>query len=145
MTEIAKTKAAECEINNIHFERATIFENNFTKDNFDVILALNLLHGLDNIQKVIEKIYVLLKPDGLFLSSTPCLAEKMSFGTRFQFSIFHIFSKTGLIPFHVKKFKFSELKSCIIDGSFQLIDSEILFQNLSSYFIVAKKPNNTGV
>jgi ubiquinone/menaquinone biosynthesis C-methylase UbiE len=44
-----------------------------------MVLALNLLHLLPNRTAALAKIYRLLKPGGLFISSTVCLADRMWF------------------------------------------------------------------
>ena len=45
--------------------------------NYDMVLALNLIHLLKDRKAVLEKVNRLLKPGGLFISSTVCLADRM--------------------------------------------------------------------
>ena len=44
-----------------------------------MVLALNLLHLLPDRPAALAKIHRLLKPGGLFISSTACLADRMWF------------------------------------------------------------------
>ena len=66
----------------------------------------------------------------------------MAFLTTFQFSPFLLLSKMGLVP-SIKRFRFSELEDLIVTGNLQIVETEILYQKLSGYFIVAKKIERT--
>lgn len=79
MIEIAKRKAEESKIKNVKFARSTIFDETIKKESFDVILAFNVLHLLEDPHKVMQRINELLKTGGLFISGTVCLAEKNKF------------------------------------------------------------------
>ncbi|MCZ8488391.1 methyltransferase domain-containing protein [Vibrio lentus] len=47
MVEAAKNKAANNNIENVHFAQATIFDNEYN-ESFDVIFAFNMLHTVGN-------------------------------------------------------------------------------------------------
>ncbi len=135
MLTIAKRKAVERKIGNIHFAQATIFDARYQKESFSVIFACNILHLLEDTPKVMKRINELLKPGGLFISDTPCLGEKNP-----VFSIFlFLANKVGLVPY-VQSLKSSELEGTIANGAFQIVEAEMLDQGMSSsYFMVAKK------
>jgi ubiquinone/menaquinone biosynthesis C-methylase UbiE len=76
MLDIAKRKALGYKIKNVDFVHSTIFDERFATGSFDVILAFNVLHYLRDIQKSMGRINELLKPEGLFISVTPCSIEK---------------------------------------------------------------------
>jgi 2-polyprenyl-3-methyl-5-hydroxy-6-metoxy-1,4-benzoquinol methylase len=139
MLEIARSKADERKIKNINFVKAVISDGQFKQESYDVILAFGLLHLLEDCQQVIKRIYDLLKPGGLFISSTPCLGEKMTFVTKLKFYPPLLISKTGLIPQHLTRFKISELDELIGKENFQIIETEKIFYKLTAYFMVAKK------
>ena len=139
MLDIAKRKASEHHIENVDFIQTTIFDERFTKDSFDVILAIGLLHLLKDNKQNIKRIADLLKPGGLFISSTPCLAEKMTFLTKLQFYPVFLLIKLGLIPGYMKRFKISELNSLVSSGNLQTIETEKIFHTLTAYYIVTKK------
>jgi 2-polyprenyl-3-methyl-5-hydroxy-6-metoxy-1,4-benzoquinol methylase len=139
MLDIAKRKASEHNIENVDFIQTTIFDERFTKDSFDVILAIGLLHLLKDNKQNIKRIADLLKPGGLFISSTPCLAEKMTFLTKLQFYPVFLLIKLGLIPGYMKRFKISELNSLVSSGNLQIIETEKIFHTLTAYYIVTKK------
>lgn len=79
MLAIARSKAAAAGAVNITFEQADI--NGFVAPDasFDVILGLSILHLLADKDAVIAKVFRLLKPGGLFISSTSCVGETMGF------------------------------------------------------------------
>ena len=138
MIEIAKMRANERNIENVDFAQTTIFDERYKRESFDVVLAFNILHLLEDNEQVIRRINELLKPSGLFISVTTCLREKMTLITKLQFSLPLFLTQTGLIS-PLKRFRFPELKDLITNGNFQIIETEKLFHGMSFYFIAAKK------
>ncbi len=138
MIEAAKRKAVERKIENVDFAQTTLFDERFKEESFEVILAFNILHLLEDSRQAVQRITELLKPGGLFISIAPCLGEKMAFLTKLQFSLFLLLGKIGLFP-SIKRFKFSELEDLIATGNLQIIETERFYGELSGYFIVAKK------
>ena len=139
MIEIAKQKAVASEVENIHFVQTDIFDERYEKESFDVILAFNMLHTVADPQIVMRRVYELLKPEGLFISVTPCLREKMAFLVNIQIQLVRILCKIGVIPIPIRRVKSSELDDLLVNGDFQTIDTEKLYKGASSYFVVAKK------
>ena len=45
-------------------------------ESFDSILSFNVLHLVNDIDATIKKSYDLLKPGGVFVTSTVCIAER---------------------------------------------------------------------
>ena len=139
MIEIAKRKAVASKAENINFSQTDIFDKRYKKESFDVILAFNMLHTVADPQVVLQKIYELLKPEGLFISVTPCLRDKMSFMVNNQIQLVRVLCKIGVIPVPIRRLKSSELDGLIANGNFQTIDTEKIYKGASSYFIVTKK------
>lgn len=106
MIIIAKQKAADKNIQNITFECAEIKDFDEQKEQFDIILGLNILHLLEDKEKTLHKIFSLLKPGGFFVSSTACLQDHAFLKLlKYIAPIGYFF---GLIPF-VKIFSKDEL------------------------------------
>jgi 2-polyprenyl-3-methyl-5-hydroxy-6-metoxy-1,4-benzoquinol methylase len=133
MIEIAKNKADNRKIQNIDYTYSTIFDERYKSGSFDVILAFNILHLLEDNQKTIQRINDLLKPGGLIISVIPCIGEKIFLNISLSF-----LSKIGLVP-DIKSFKANELEDLIANANFQTIENESLHQGIPQYFIVAKK------
>ena len=143
MIEIAREKAAVAKVENVIFEQTDIFDSEFAKESYDVILAFNMLHTVPSPQDVVLRINELLKPEGLFISVTPCLRQKMSFLVNVQIQLVRILCKIGIIPIPIRRLKSSELDDLIANGDFQTIETEKIYKGASSYFIAAKKIHKT--
>lgn len=139
MIDIAKGKAVAGKIENVNFEQTDIFDKSFQNESFDTILAFNMLHTVSNPQEVMQRIYELLKPDGLFISITPCLRDKMSVIVNIQIQLVRLLCKIGIIPIPIRRLKSSELDDLMARGNFQTVDTENIYKGASSYFVVAKK------
>jgi 2-polyprenyl-3-methyl-5-hydroxy-6-metoxy-1,4-benzoquinol methylase len=133
MLEFAKRQAEENSIGNINYIQTSIFDERFKDETFDVILAFNVLHYIEDMPSLIERINSLLKPNGIFISSTACMKEKRSL-VRYLVSFL---SKIGIVPKMISYEKV-ELETLIENGNFELIKSERI-SKLPEYFIVMKK------
>ena len=79
MIEIAQGKADAKNIGNITFERSTIDAFTAPDQTFNAVLGHSILHLLDNTNVVIAKVYKMLKPGGVFVSSTACVGDTMKY------------------------------------------------------------------
>ncbi len=77
MLAIARTKAADAGVDNVRFERANITSFEAPAGRYDVVLGLSILHLLADKDAVIAKVFRLLKPGGVFISSTTCIGDTM--------------------------------------------------------------------
>ena len=143
MIRIAKEKAVVSEVENVNFEKADIFDNRYQNESFDVILAFNMLHTVPDPQNVVQRINDLLKHDGLFISITPCLRQKMSFLVNLQIQLVRILCKFGIIPIPIRRVKNTDIDNLLAKGDFQAIESKEIFKGASSYFVAAKKIHKT--
>lgn len=133
MIEAAKRKAGELKIDNIDFAQATIFDERNKRESFDVILAFNILHLLEDPQKTVQRINELLKAGGLFISITVCMGKKSLFGI-----FMSLFTKIVGIPY-LRLFKIPELENLITKGNFQIMEAKSLRQRPTNCFIAARK------
>lgn len=139
MIAVAQRRANEGHIENVTFAQATLFDERYQRESFDVILAFNILHLLKDNQETIRRVSELLKPGGRFISATPCLGEKKALRTALQFYPALLLSKIGVIPQYLKRFNIPELEALIVNGNLQIVDSEKLYHKLTNYFVVARK------
>lgn len=79
MIEIGREKAARAGITNIRFQQAGVEDFEAPNETYDMVLALNLLHLLPDRTAALAKVYRLLKPGGIFISSTACLSDHLWF------------------------------------------------------------------
>lgn len=139
MIERAKAKAAANSIENVRFEQTTIFDKALKRGSFDAVLAFNMLHTVPDPPSVVKRINEVLKPGGLFISVTPCMAEKKSFLVSLQINLFRLLSKIGLVPITFEFYRSSDVDGIIGAHGFQSVESENIFAGATSYFVAAKK------
>ncbi len=134
MIEIAREKAKKQNINNITFEVAAIDDLQLTDGSLDVVLGLSILHLLKNKDDVIHKVFNMLKPGGLFVTSTVCIGDSMKF-FKWIGPIGHFL---GLLP-TINVFTTQELEQSILAAGFK-IDHQWQPGKGKSVFMVALKP-----
>ena len=134
MIKIARDKAEAAQIENVSFETRAFEGHDIQASYYDVILALNLLHLLEDPQAAITFAYRALKPGGVFVTSTACISD-MSWYFRIIAPVGHFF---GLIPL-IKVFTQTQLVQSFTDAGFG-IDQKWLPKKNAAVFIVAKKP-----
>jgi SAM-dependent methyltransferase len=94
---------------------------------------------LDDSEKVIRRIHELLKPDGLFISTTACLGDKMAFKNRIEFSAYSVIKKLGIFPLHLNLFTTSDVEKLVTSQNFSLLKAEKIFHGITISFIVARR------
>lgn len=133
MVDLAKTKAQKQQITNVQYKQVTIFDNYLKPASYDVILCFHVLHLLESVEQVISRMHELLKPEGLIVSVTPCMAEKP-----FMNGLFSVLNKLGLTP-KINPLKLQDLKMLFPEENFEIIDHHLLPKTSNEYFIVCKK------
>ena len=74
MIDLARAKSAEEGVTNVTYEVADV--NTLDRPgSFDMVLALSVLHLMEDRDATIRAIHGLLKPGGLFVSSTACIGD----------------------------------------------------------------------
>jgi len=133
MLEIAQRKAEAGNVKNVTFEQSAIDEFSAPDRSFDATMGLSILHLLEDKEDVISRVHKMLKPGGVFVTNTACIADTMNF---FKF-IAPIGRVLGLIPM-VKVFTTKELETSLTDAGFE-IDYQWRPAKSKAVFIVAKK------
>lgn len=134
MLEIAEQKAKAAGIGNVVFERAAIDDFTAPDNSFDVVLGMSILHLLADRDMAIAKVHKMLKPGGVFVSSTACLGNTMKF-----FKLIGPLGRAlGVLPL-LQVFTTQELVDSIRMRGF-VIEHEWSPGKGTSVFIVARKP-----
>ncbi|WP_395376592.1 class I SAM-dependent methyltransferase [Marinicella sp. W31] len=134
MLDIAQHKVTEQGIQNISFECTAVAKVKLQSETYDGVLALSLLHLLEDKEATICKVYETLKPGGVFITSTVCLGDNMKF-IKFIAPIGRFF---GFFPL-LKVFKASQLEKALIDAGFAIEKNWQPGKN-KAVFIIARKP-----
>lgn len=75
MLDIARSRARAAGVDNIDFKRATLAQYDADAASLDAVLALNVIHLLPDRETVLRETARILKPGGMFVSSTACLGN----------------------------------------------------------------------
>lgn len=133
MLEIAQRKASAANIRNVSFERASIEDLRVAGRSVDVVMGHSILHLVADREAVIDKVYRMLKPGGVFVSSTMCLADSHNL---FR-PVLPLLSFFGVIP--VVKFFTSDALVASLESAGFTIAHRWQPDKGSAVFIVAKK------
>jgi len=79
MLAIARGKAETAKVGNVTFEEAAIDHFTAPEASFDAVLGHSILHLLEDKDAVIAKVHRMLKPGGVFVSSTACIGDMTVF------------------------------------------------------------------
>jgi ubiquinone/menaquinone biosynthesis C-methylase UbiE len=134
MIGIAREKAVTQKVENVRFERATLFDEDLEQGSFDVVMGFNFLHLLEDLPGTVQRIHELLKPGGLFISKTVCLAEQ----SRLWSLLLAVMKPLGFAPY-VKCLKVAELEDIVTSADFEIIETGFYPPSPPSRFIVARK------
>lgn len=134
MIDIAKKKSVIEEKKNIHFGVNDIFDNSLKAGTFDVVLGFNILYFIKDLDKTLNRIRELLKPDGFFISVTDCLGEKNTFANNIKYFL----SRMKILPY-MRQFKMKDLEKTIRKSGFIIVESENLYENPPNFYLVAQK------
>lgn len=132
MLEIAAQKARDAGVENVRFQQGTLASLALETESFDAVLGLNILHLLEDAEAAITRAHELLKPGGVFVSSTALVGELMVLWRL----LIPAMQAVGLAPF-VNRFSRQSLVTMLTNAGFS-IDYEWQ-PGKSSVFLVARK------
>ncbi len=134
MIEIAEAKARAAGAGNVAFRRVGIGELSVPDGSYDVVLGLSILHLLADRDAAISKVYRMLKPGGVFVSSTACLGDFLPI---FRY-IGPLGRVLGLLPL-LSVFTVKELEASLTGAGFE-IERQWQPGRRKGVFIVARRP-----
>ena len=134
MLDKAKEKMEKSGKSNIQFLKKDIMELEEKAGSYDAVAAYNVLLYMKNQDEVLKKIHDLLKPGGIFISATDCLARNFSLDSAEKFWK----SKLGLMPYTSFETPIGLMRKIQKHG-FLVLEIVNLHQNPPNIFIVAQK------
>jgi ubiquinone/menaquinone biosynthesis C-methylase UbiE len=135
MIEIARSKTEAQKVENVTFERSSIDELDVPDQSLDAVLALSILHLLENEEAVIARVYRMLRPGGIFVSSTACLRDSV---LKYIKLVAPVARLLGLMP-AVKVFTTEELVASLTGAGFEIAYQWRPADRKKAVFIVARK------
>jgi ubiquinone/menaquinone biosynthesis C-methylase UbiE len=137
MLEIARAKAEAGDIKNVTVECASIEELAAADATYDAVMGHSILHLLEDKKSAIANAHRMLKPGGVFITSTACLGGTMPALRVVLRVVLPVGRFFGLLPL-VKFFTEEELERDLTEAGFR-IDYQWQPGKGKSVFIVAKK------
>ena len=139
MIEIGRQNAQDQEIGNVSFLVSDVHNSEFTGAPFDAILALNLLHLLDNLEQVLARIHAALPPGGIFISKTICRPDEgWPLKYKLMMGALPLMQWLGKAP-PVSFYTVSGLDAVIRNAGFDLVETGNHPHMPPAHYVVARK------
>ena len=135
MLDIGRSQATDADVDNITFTRGTLAEFDAANESFDAVLALNVIHLLPDREVVIAEVARILKPGGIFVSSTVCLGRSY---LRFITLLAPLGKLLGLMP-DLYILTEEELVSEVVGAGFEIETQWHHAKGGVAVFMIAKK------
>jgi len=135
MIEIGQSKAKSEGITNVNFIQADVLDSSFNAEPYDAVLALNMLHLLEDVPAAVQTIKKRLKPGGLFISKTVC---NLPLKWRIMKLILPLLQMLGKAPY-VNFMSAQKWEDIIESCGFEIVESGNYPKNAMSRYIVARK------
>lgn len=138
MLDIGREKARDQGVTNITFANLDVAAPEH-EQTYDAILGFNLFHLVKDIDRAFADIHKALKPGGVFISKTPCLAQG---GLGFKFGLLKLMiplmQLLGKAPF-VKMLTIQELETAVTNAGFEIIESGNFPATPPARYLVARR------
>lgn len=134
MIAIAEEKRVAEGTGNVAFIGAPSSDARLEGSAFDAVLAFNVLHLLDELPMALNRVRSLLKPGGLMISKTPCLAD-MTVALRLLIPAMRLVGQAPPVNFLSK----AALPRAVEEAGFRIEESGLHAAKGNSLFIVARK------
>ncbi|WOR14044.1 class I SAM-dependent methyltransferase [Hyphomonas sp. FCG-A18] len=135
MVRIARDKLKPAGIENVSFEVADVDTYHGQGKTYDVVMAMSLVHLVEDRAALFEKVKGLLKPGGVFVSSTVCLGDHMAY----MAPVFAVGRALGFLPI-VKVFKSERLQNELVKAGFKIVHHWRPAKG-KAVFLVCQKPD----
>ncbi len=133
MIEIGRERAREQGVENVSFVQAALPAATLEAESYDAVLAFNTLHLLRDLPPVLRNLRDALKPGGLLITKTVCLAEQ----SRLWAVPLFFMRLIGKAPY-VHLLTFDELEQAMVEAGFEILETDLL-PAPRSRFVVARK------
>ncbi|MEM7753889.1 MAG: class I SAM-dependent methyltransferase [Pseudomonadota bacterium] len=133
MIDIANAKTAEHAGPAPEFRVASVEAAAYTHDNFNTVLAFNLLHLVSDLDALLATIHDILPENGLFISKTPAIGGKWYL--RPLIGAMQLFGKAPYVSYMTV----ADVDACIAAAGFRIEETGLYPPATPSRFIVARK------
>tara|TARA_R110002049_G_scaffold23781_7_gene84891 strand:- start:109820 stop:110461 length:642 start_codon:yes stop_codon:yes gene_type:complete len=134
MLDIGAEKARVAGIDNITFTQSSAEEYRAEPESYDMILALSVLHLVQDHRATLTKLHGLMKPGGYLVTSTVCMADMMP-----AFKVISVPGHAlGLLPY-LSYFRADTLLNDMATAGFETL-THWRPGPKSAFFVIARKP-----
>jgi len=137
MIDIAREKIWDAGATNLEFLVSDV--DGAPDGPFDVVLAFNLLHLIEDLDGALSRIQQLVKPGGLFISKSLCEPEE---GASWKFRLLRmaipLMQMMGKAPFVAFR-RMEDFERQIRDAGFEIIETGDYPAKPPSHFVVARR------
>lgn len=133
MLRIARKRQAEAGATNVSFRQAKA-EEPLPQGAYDAVMAFNLLHLVEDIPTVLQRVHEALKPGGHFISKSACLGD----GTWFFGPMIGVMQWLGKAPF-VQKITVADLDGMITAAGFDVVETRTYAGSAPTRFVAARR------
>lgn len=139
MVEIGRRKVADQGVANIRLVAADVCDPALGPGPYDVVMAFNLLHLVDDLPTTLRHIHDLVKPGGLFISKTVCLGDAaVKLPIRLFLKLIPAMRLVGLAP-SVRSYSIVEIDSMVRAAGFEIIEAGNFPASPPRRYLVAKR------
>ena len=133
MIAIANDKIADQSEPTPEFRVAGVNAEDYADDDFNTVLAFNLLHLVPDLDQALDTIHHMLPENGLFISKTPALSGKWYY--RPLISAMRLAGRAPKVLF----FSVEDLDARIAAAGFRIVETGLYPPSTPSRFVVARK------
>lgn len=139
MIKVGTEKAAAQGISNVSFVQSDVTGAALGDTSYDVVMAFNLIHLLEDPKAAVRRVHGLLKPGGLFISKTVCTpGATLPLKFRLILLVLPLMQMLGKAPY-VNFMHIEELEALITAEGFEIMEAGNYPAAPPSRYIVARK------
>ena len=139
MIEIGREKAREADAENLEFSAVDWAHPKLLDHDYDVVLALNLLHLLPELPVVLRRIHTMMPKGGYFISKTTVQPERGAplsyWAIRAVLPVLKLLGKAPFVAFH----KSGTLEDMIKAAGFEIVETMDAPVRPPNHYVVARK------
>ncbi|MFZ6053278.1 class I SAM-dependent methyltransferase [Halocola ammonii] len=133
MLELAREAATKKSLQNIDFHWTKLENLSVVNGSYSIVTTFSVLHYIENPTNFASQVHKLLKPGGIFISTTPCLGERKNLTN----ILLSFLSKIRILP-PINFYKKRDLENSIVKAGFEIVESEVISKLEELYLVVRK-------
>ncbi|GAA6209410.1 hypothetical protein NBRC116601_27030 [Cognatishimia sp. WU-CL00825] len=137
MLDVGRAKAREQGIENVRFEQCDAAQ--LPAAPFDVVLAHNILHLIEDLPQVLAAVHDSLRPGGLFISKSFCKPKRgLQMEYRVMRLVLPVMQKLGKAPFVAMR-SVEEFEEMFWQAGYEPVEAAHYPETNANRYIVARK------